>query len=223
MASPQSADYRIFIQARMSSHRFPGKVLAPFRGAPMIAHVVARAAAAAGRERVAVVTSDDTTDDPLAGYCDARGVTVFRGPLDDVFGRFRLALQASPADWLVRISGDSPLISPELIAAIVARRAPALDLVTNVHPRSFPKGQSVEAVRAEVFAAVPANDLDAADREHVTPYFYRHADHFRILNVAAAEDWAGNAGFTVDTIDDLRRLETAPDFTPRFAPAGPMQ
>ena len=34
--------YKIFIQARMSSSRFPGKILAPFNNAPMIKSTIDR-------------------------------------------------------------------------------------------------------------------------------------------------------------------------------------
>src|SRR6185503_15435408 len=107
--------FRVFVQARMSSQRFPGKVLAPFRGEPIISHVVARAAAAVPRDAITVATSSERSDDPLVRYLEGEGVSVFRGPLDDVLGRFQACLSAHPCEWLFRVCADSPLLDHHVI------------------------------------------------------------------------------------------------------------
>lgn len=209
---------RIFIQARMSSNRLPGKVLAPFRGEPLILSVLRAASqTSVGKAGVVLLTSDDVSDDPLACYVGALGFAVFRGPLDDVLGRFRRASSSFPCNWLVRICADSPLMDSSLIDAVMARRGPAFDLVTNTFPRSFPKGLSVEVVRSDALAALPDAALTADDREHVTPYFYRNADRFRILNLRSAIDLSGEPGCAVDTLEDLRRLEKSPGLAVQLA------
>jgi SAM-dependent methyltransferase len=78
------------IQARMSSSRLPGKVLRPLAGVSVLEHVVSRA-----REfsvQVAICTSLDPSDAPIAELCESLGVICVRGPLDDVFSRYRRAL-----------------------------------------------------------------------------------------------------------------------------------
>ncbi|RJF76810.1 spore coat protein [Azospirillum cavernae] len=203
---------RIFVQARMSSRRLPGKVLAPFRSKPMIAHVLRAATQALpGDGKVVVITSDDVTDDPLALYVEHLGFPVFRGPLDDVLSRFRQAAVAFPCAWMLRISADSPLIDPQVIAAVAARCDFDGDLVTNIFPRSFPKGQSAELIRTASLNALSDHALTTDDREHVTPYFYRNPKDFRILNIRLGADLSSSASHTVDTLDDLRRLEGAGD------------
>src|SRR5262245_9527355 len=107
---------RIFVQARMSSARFPGKMLAAFRGRPLIASVIDGIAGGGLQEQIVLLTSTDVSDDPLAdfvaGNCD---VPVFRGDLVNVLARFQAGLKAYPCDWFVRISGDSPLMDGKLI------------------------------------------------------------------------------------------------------------
>src|ERR1700690_261368 len=97
-------DIKVFIQARMSSSRFPGKVLAPVNGKPMIARVIRCVAGSFGSDSIVVATSDETSDDPLASYIESLDVKVFRGPLENVFERFRLCLNTNPCDWFFRIS-----------------------------------------------------------------------------------------------------------------------
>jgi len=198
---------RIFVQARMSSRRFPGKMLTPLAGRPLIDHVVERCAKAFGADAVLVATSADPSDDPLARHLERQGRRVFRAELDDVVKRFQRCLAEYPCDWFVRISGDSPLIDPELIARVAERRRPELDLVTNVQVRTFPPGQSVEAIRAECFARLDSASLSAEEREHATQVFYRSPGKYRICNVASRDPELAKRSMTVDTPADLAVVE----------------
>lgn len=194
------------VQARMSSRRLPGKVLRPLGGRPLLDHLIDRLERRAGMP-VLLATSRDPSDDPVAGYARARGLDLFRGALDDVVGRFREAASSKGWDAFARVCGDSPFLDPALVARGAALyRAGDADVVTNVHPRSFPKGQSVEIVRVEALRRVDAAATDADDREHLTRFFYRHPDRFRILNFSNDEDRSGES-LCVDTPEDWDRAE----------------
>ena len=194
------------MQARSNSARFPGKVLAPVAGRPMVAHVLQRCAEAFGKDAVLLVTSREPGDDALAAAVAALGYAVFRGDLDDVVLRFQQCLRAHPCDWFVRISGDSPLIDPALMRDIAALRAPGLDLVSNVQVRSFPAGQSVEVLRSERFLELDSHSLTASEREHVTPHYYAHPGAFRIRSVVSSDPAMGGLRQVVDTPEDLEAL-----------------
>jgi spore coat polysaccharide biosynthesis protein SpsF len=204
------AAVRAFVQARMSSRRFPGKVLAPFRGQPIIRHVVERIMAALPEVPVVVATSGEPSDDPLAAYLSSRGIACHRGALADVFGRFRTCLKANPCDWVLRVCADSPLLEEEMLRAVVAARGDGVDLVTTTLHRTFPRGSNAELIRASSLLAVDETELNLHDREHVTPYFHRHADRFRVLNVESGDPQRAALSVAVDTIEDLQRLESAP-------------
>lgn len=202
---------RAFIQARMSSRRFPGKVLAPFRGRPLLEHVISRTASALPKERIVVATSDEPTDEPLALYAARCGVSVFRGPLDDVVLRFQRCLAAFPCEWFFRISADSPLLDGSVVARLEREVRDDLDLVTNVFPRSYPKGQSVELIRARTFAALDPASLTPEEREHATKVFYDHPDRYRIRNVPREGPSRAGENLCVDVLADLERLEASPE------------
>jgi spore coat polysaccharide biosynthesis protein SpsF len=197
-----------FIQARMSSSRFPGKVLAPLNGRPIILYSVERARAALNRDDVFVLTSDAESDDPLANYLEHMGIPVVRGPLDDVFDRFRRGLARANFDWFFRISADSPLLRPDLMTSMQRQvGSPNIDLVSNVVRRTFPRGHSMELIRSKTFLALDDTELSGSDREHVTPVFYRFPDRYGIVSFEMAGTGYGGSGYAVDTIDDLKRLE----------------
>lgn len=202
-----SIDYRIFVQARMSSRRLPGKMLAPLAGRPLIAHVAARLRDASLLARSILVTSTDPTDDPLADYAASRlGMAVFRGVLDDVLARFQAALHAHPADWIVRISGDSPLIDGALVRRMADFTTADIDVVSNVVRRTFPPGQSVECIRAAVLQSVESASLTIAQREHVMPYFYQPGV-CRVRSIISGNDDLAARRLVVDTLDDLANMD----------------
>lgn len=191
----------------MSSRRFPGKVLAPFRGSPIIRHVIDRVAEALPDVPRVVVTSTDPSDDPLAAYVTSIGTPVFRGPLDDVLGRFRLAAQAHPARWLLRICADSPLLDARVLRAVTSAPRDGMDLVTTTAPRTWPKGHNAELISTASLATVPDSELDAEDREHVTRVFHRQRARYRVANVESGDPALAQQELAVDTIEDLHRLE----------------
>jgi spore coat polysaccharide biosynthesis protein SpsF len=202
-------DFKVFVQARMSSSRFPGKVLAPLAGKPLISHVLARVCESFSKDRVVLVTSKDSTDDPLALYVTNKlGVLVFRGSLDDVVGRFQDCLKENPCKWFVRISGDSPVIDPSLLSWMLSQVSNDIDLVTNVAERTFPTGQSIEIVKVKTFLGWKSVELTQVEREHVTPHFYSNSEKYRILSVISGNPELSQRRLVVDTIQDLCALES---------------
>ncbi len=176
------------IQARLSSSRLPGKTLLPLGRKTVLDHVIDRAAAFSAQ--VVVCTSTDSSDDRIARHCAARGVTCVRGPLDDVFARFRLAL-ADPrvlrTEWFARVTADCPLLGVSLAHESLAARGNDLDYVS-VDPATLPRGLAIELVRRSAFEAIDAASLDGPEREHVTPRFYEQPGRYRcrVLSAPAA-------------------------------------
>jgi len=129
---------------------------------------------------------------------------VFRGSLLDVLGRAAACARRFDLDPLVRISGDSPFMDPAVIDRVIERHAATSpDITTNRFPRTFPPGITVEAISRACMDRLDAEARDAEDREHVTTFVYKHADRFRIENVAATRPGLPEVTLTVDTPEDL--------------------
>lgn len=198
----------IFIQARMSSTRFPGKVLAPLHNKPILKHVVDRARQVSNVNRVVVLTGVEETDDPIVSYLEHIGCCYYRGSLDNVFHRFQSALAVFPCDYFVRISADSPFMESDLIEWMIEKSNDQYyDIVSNVVIRTFPKGQSVEIVKSSTFMSVDKSLLTQSEAEHVLPYFYKNKSEYKIYSIKNIQD-NSNLNFCVDTIQDLKTLST---------------
>ena len=198
----------VIVQARMTSSRFPGKVLHPVGGRPLLSFLTESLSHCRNAGPIVIACSAEASDDPIADYCEISGLRCHRGPLHDVMARFLTAAEALGAAQFVRVCGDSPLLDHRLIDRAIAlfwRHAP--DLVTNLHPRTFPAGQSVEVVSLGAFRAAVADATAPEDREHVTRFFYRRAERFEIVNFTAERDWSAHR-MAVDEPGDLARFTT---------------
>jgi spore coat polysaccharide biosynthesis protein SpsF (cytidylyltransferase family) len=195
------------VQARMSSRRLPGKVLLPIAGKPMLGYLLDRLERCPGAPPVVVVTSGGADDDPVAAFCSRRRVDCFRGDLENVASRFAAVAEQRGLDGFVRVCGDSPLLDGRLVErALHLLRQGGCDVVTNVFPRSYPPGQSVEAIRADAFRRACELMSQPEDFEHVTKVFYQHPARFRVRNFTAPSAF-GEVHLAVDTPEHLRLIE----------------
>ncbi|MBP62387.1 MAG: hypothetical protein CMJ62_12780 [Planctomycetaceae bacterium] len=196
------------VQARMGSSRFPGKMLSPLRGRPLIAWTVERVRRAKTCDEVVVATTDATADDEMAAWCGANEVAVFRGSEDDVLARFHECAEAFDATTVVRITGDCPLLDWRVIDAVAQPCVAdsAIDYATNCEPMTYPEGISAEAMPMRILKLMHICATLPSHREHVTPYVRFAADRFHHVAIRA-EPSLSDVRLTVDYPEDLLMIE----------------
>ncbi len=193
------------VQARMGSTRFPGKVLADLAGQPVLHRVVTRLSRAAQVDDVVVATSTSSADDAIAELCEGRGWQTVRGSEADVLDRYHHAAHDRRAGSVVRITADCPLVDPDVVDLVAAHLLGVdhVDYASNsLAPRTFPRGLDVEALTIAALDAAWAEATDPVEREHVTPFLYRHPERFSIASITRHEDHS-DVRWTVDTPEDL--------------------
>jgi spore coat polysaccharide biosynthesis protein SpsF len=165
------------IEARMTSTRLPGKVLMPAGGKPLLRILIERLRQAPGLDGIMLATTENPTDDAVAALGEQLGIGVFRGSEDDVLGRVCGALRAAQADICVEITGDCPLIDPQIVGEAVQEFLETKDdhpYVSNSDPhRSVPAGLDVQVFWAKALHQLETETNDPDDREHVSYGFYR--------------------------------------------------
>ena len=198
------------IQARLSSTRLPGKVLLPLGGRPALEWVARAAAAIPGVDTAVIATSDQPDDDAVAAWAKEYGIACHRGPLDDVLARFALAARAEAADIVLRLTGDCPLLDPQVCGQVLALlKRQRLDYASNVAPQSWPDGLDCEAFTRAALDAAMAEATTAFDREHVTPFLRERRDRFKVGGVVSPLPGLASERWTLDEpgdLDFLRRL-----------------
>ena len=139
------------IQARHSSKRLPGKVLKKILGLTILERVINQVRKSKKIKKIIVATSDHITDKKIIKLCQKNNIDCIFGSLNNVFKRFHLVLKSKQYKSFVRVSADSPLIDPSLIdKAVSLYNKNRYDIVTNVFPRTFPKGFSVEVINSKL-------------------------------------------------------------------------
>ena len=187
----------------MSSHRFPGKVLYRVAGKPVLGYLLERLKHCRSVDDIVVATSTDDSDAPVAAFCQELGVACYRGPLLDVAGRFKEVLDVYHFDAFVRVNGDSPLIDPRLIdTGVDIFLQGDWEVVTNVVPRTYPIGQMVWILRSDAFRRGYQLMREDEDFEHVTTFFPKNEQDFRIRTFAS-EEYFGDILLSVDTPQDM--------------------
>jgi len=105
------------IPARISSSRFPGKVLAPLASKPMLQHVWERACQSRYLTNIIIGTDDSRVYETARSF----GATARMTRSSHASGTDRVAEVASSenAEIVVNIQGDEPLIDPAAIDAAI--------------------------------------------------------------------------------------------------------
>ncbi|BDD92217.1 spore coat protein [Pandoraea sp. NE5] len=191
------------LQARCSSSRLPGKVLKPLLGQPMILRQIERLRRVRRIDELVVVTSEESSDDELAGVCHNAGVPVFRGSLNDVLDRFYRAIESKTVDHVVRLTADCPLTDPATVDAVIDLYLKGgFDYASNTLPPTYPDGLDAEIFQAEVLRTIWREASQPSEREHVTSFIYKHPERFRLGNLTNDRDLS-SLRWTVDTPADF--------------------
>ena len=192
------------LQARTSSSRLPGKVLAPILGEPMLLHQIERLRRCREIDKLVVATSAESSDDAVAAVAENAGIPCYRGSLHDVLDRYYQAARQYRPQWVVRVTGDCPLIDWEVVDACVRlARQGTYDWASNALNRTWPDGLDVECM---TFAALETAWREASEplqREHVTPFIHRDPVRFRLGSLERPGESLAGMRWTVDEPRDL--------------------
>jgi len=195
----------VIVQARMGSTRFPNKVLSIINGKPILEYLIDQVLHKNRDIPLIVATSREKSDIEIVNFCIKNKIDYFIGDLKNVASRFYEIIKIYKFDYFVRICADSPLLDGDLIKKAVSYLDKDVDIITNVMPRSFPKGQSVELVNCKTFLSNYHKLTSKEDFEHVTRYFYNNSKKFSIFNFSNNKDLS-SLNLSIDTKKDYQKV-----------------
>ena len=194
------------IQARMSSRRLPGKVLADIAGKPCLQWVIERVKKCGYLDETIVVTSLNHSDDPIETLCDDLGVQSFRGSESNVLDRMLSAVKDVPDHALiVRVTADCPCYCPELLDWAFATFHEQSDYLVDFD-HVLPDGLDIELMRLGAFRSSQSFADRPSDLEHATQALRRHSDVYVLQNYHPPIPASGDVRITLDAVDDLNVL-----------------
>lgn len=187
----------------MTSSRLPGKVLKKILGRPMLSLQLERLRRARKLHGVILATSSDPSDDSLEAWSKTEGVPCVRGSLTDVLDRFMTVATLRPADYYVRITGDCPLLEPQLIDAMIdCCIENGHDFVTNTINPTYPDGLDTWVFTSDALRRAWQGARLKSEREHVTLYMINRPDLFESYSYESQRNLSGHR-WTVDQPEDF--------------------
>ena len=194
------------VQARMGSTRLPNKVMKPIGGIPIIELLLTRLVRAKEVDQIIVATSVDERNLPLVGHIRKLGYTCEQGSENDVLDRYVQASKKHQADVVVRITGDCPLVDPDLVDEVIrCFKAANVDYFSNTNPPTYPDGLDIEVFTFKALEQASQKTSAPFDREHVTPYL-RKPGKFKTAAMQHSQDLSA-LRWTVDEAADFEVIE----------------
>ena len=199
----------IIIQARMSSCRFPGKMMCKLSNMPLAEYIYRRCAQSSVK-KIIVATSDDKSDDILYDHCEQNKIAVIRGSLDNVLKRYIDTAIYLGADYIVRVNGDTPFVDISLIdkflEVLISEKLEYVSLDRKGKSSPF----FSEAVTLQALEKSASLTDDKQDLEHVTKFILDNRDRFsiRFLDTALSAALPKDIRLTIDYPEDIETANT---------------
>ena len=198
------------VEARMTSSRLPGKVLIPADGKPMLEHLLTRLKSVESVDEIVVATTTNKSDDVLSDLAKVLMVGCFRGSESNVMSRVLNAAQEVDADVIVEVTGDCPILDPDIIEQTIRIFLHnECDYASNVNIPSYPIGMDAQVFKTETLGRSYAMTRDPIDYEHVTRHIRQHPEIFKHINVVAPPElhWP-ELGLALDEQADYELIKT---------------
>lgn len=147
--------------------------LAPFSDGPLV-----------------VAISDLPSDHMIEEIARANGASAVRGPSDDMLARFVEVIADYPAEHLVRVTADSPLIDHHIVTDVVAAHLESgADYTSNNLLRTHPTGLEVEVIRSDALLDAAEQATEADERAGVTTFVKRRPANYKLHATLATGDF----------------------------------
>jgi spore coat polysaccharide biosynthesis protein SpsF len=209
------SDISLCIQARMSSSRLPGKVIVDIQGLPLIVFLYNRLKQKFPSLNITVLTSEESSDDPLVTILKENNIDYYRGSLNDVLSRFFHHQETldTNINYIGRICADSPFLELDILKEVMDSKDSNYDIITTryydnegVLKTTATKGNNFDLINRDSFKNIYKDNpiLSKDDIEHVIFPFLRKK--YKVVDVSNIV--TQHQDVAIDTYEDLERLRS---------------
>ena len=203
------------VQARMGASRLPNKMMLSFHGYPIIEWIYHRVSKSKKLDTLVFAVPETPQNDILEHHLTQLGAQIVRGSEHDVLDRIYQVAVVTKATHIVRICGDNPFVSPDVIDDLVTHYfLQSCDYAYNHIPRGnlYPDGLGAEIVSMELLKTIWTEAEEPSQREHVFNYIWDHQGQFQIQTFDPADSRLAmpDLKLDIDTFDDYKKLLSIP-------------
>ena len=189
----------IIVQARLTSTRFPNKILKKIGNDTLIEILLKRLSLCKAVDQIVLAIPGNKKNKILSKILKSN-IPVFYGSENDVLDRYYKAAKKFKATYIVRISGDCPLIDPKVIdKAVDFFKTNKFDYVSNTIKPTYPDGLDVEVFTMDILNKAYNNAERDYHHEHVTPWIYENSNNIKYIS--DLDDFS-DFRLTLDTLED---------------------
>lgn len=191
----------------MSSTRLPGKALMPLSQELSILEVIINELKKSNSYKIILATSSNHQDKVLESIAQKWDINFFQGDLLNVSKRTLDCIEQYNIDFFARVNGDSPLLNVNFIeSGFSLIEKDKFDLVTNLLPRTYPYGYSLEILNAITYKKLYPL-FDSNEKEHITSYYYANLNKIKYYNLISNVSFDGIIKLTIDEPEDYERMK----------------
>lgn len=194
----------------MGSKRLPNKVLLKIQNKPILSLIVDSLKHSKLIDQIIIATTKLSKDDKIVEFAENNKIDYFRGDEKNVLNRYFQCAKKFNATLIVRITGDNPLIDPNLIDETIQKLLKTKsDYCSNFEKPGYPIGFSFcEVITYDALKKLENEVRNPFEREHVTLNIRRNPNHFKISNVEPVDfqnrsEWR----LTIDHKEDFELIE----------------
>lgn len=195
------------VVCRLKSTRLPKKALLPIYGVPTIERCLMNALAVKGVDQVVLAISDVAQDDPLESFTLEGRVKVMRGDPDNVVARLLMVAEATAADVLIRVTGDCPAISPEILELLLKEHLTRGGHMT-IAKMDYPPGTAGDVYTVAGLKRLLSFGKSLTHTEYLSFYFLNNPEIFTVNQIQLPQEFCyPHWRLTVDEQADLDLFE----------------
>ena len=197
----------IIAQARLTSKRFPGKVLMKIKNKTLIEILYLRLKNSKLINKFIFAIPKNFKNLELKKFLLKKKLYFIEGPEKNVLKRFFIAAFKSEADIIVRLTCDCPLIDKIILEKMIRKFLSLKDIDymsnTTIVKNKFPDGMDIEIFTYSSLKETYAKAKKIYDKEHVTSYIRKN---FKTYGFESNIDYS-NKKWSVDTFEDLNTIK----------------
>lgn len=196
----------IAVICRLKSTRLPKKALLPIYGIPSVERCLINCLAVPSVDEVVLATSNLPDDDPLEAFTLNGKVRIVRGSPENVAERMLEAAGLTKADIIIRVTGDCPAVSPEVLQYLIEQHLQkGADYTQEL---SSSAGISGNIITVEALQRLVQQPKPLTHTEYLSFYFVNNPSLFTINQVSLPKElhypsWR----LTLDEPKDLELFE----------------
>ncbi len=196
------------IQVRLASSRLSNKALIKIGNKTIIERVVEQIKRSPFIDDVVVATSDEDDNIPLVNFLKKKKINYYAGNLLNIVDRFINAATPFNPQIIVRVTGDSPFISYEMINLYIESHIKNNADYTSTDYDILPTGVLSEIISFDALKNLNNLNLDFNYTEYMTYYFRNNPSFFKINLIDAPEKYKySQYRLTLDYKEDLILVE----------------